>query len=335
MAVERFDTVSFCDTDENGNEYFNCRVAPSLLIGLLCAQLYSDVVRRNVSLRQMDDRETVDNFLNSSVLQYTLIRHSTLNGSWYPDVEVIDPLVDYDTMIPSAAFRRHDRGQNLGFRQGVDQGGNGCLWLVYAAQVLRDKGQRDIYHIQRKAQDLKALCAPLATQLASALGKPLDFQAHGVPGDMETVSSLVLQGGLDVLVFVKPLSRFLLISKPGNRGVATMYLDGAHYEALDPESDESCASVTVITAPRLGQKAVLPQPSAQVRSGGRILTKGLGGLWYDDDGFALRMHRARQPKADARLPAAPIMALLPIMALSRTGRDSDIVQVRLHIGRCS
>jgi hypothetical protein len=256
------------------------------------------------------------------------IRHSTLNGSWYPDVNEIDPHVEY--LIPTRAFRRHDRGQNLGFRQGVDQGGNGCLWLVYAAQVLREKGQRDdIYHIQRTAQDLKSLCAPMATQLTSALGKPADFAAAGVPGDMETVSSLVLQGGLDVLVFVKPLSRFLLISKPGNRGVATMYLDGAHYEALDPESDENCASVTVTTAPRLGQKAVLPPPSAQVRSGGRILTKGLGGLWYDDDGFALRMHRARQPKADARLPAAPIMAL------SRTGRDSDIVQVRLHIGRCS
>ena len=282
-----------------------------------------------MKVSQLDDRETVDKFLNSRVLHYRFIGHSTLNGSWYPHVDEIDPLVEYNNMIPTTAFRRHDRGQNLGFRQGVDQGGNGCLWLVYAAQVLRDKGQRDIYHIQRKAQDLKTLCAPLATQLAGALEKPVDFAAAGVPGDMETVSSLVLQGGLDVLVFVKPLSRFLLISKPGNRGVATMYFDGAHYEALDPESDGSCASVTVITAPRLGQKAVLPQPSAQVRSGGRILTKGLGGLWYDDDGFALRMHRARQPKADARLPA------VPIMALSRTGRDSDIVQVRLHIGRCS
>jgi hypothetical protein len=113
------------------------------------------------------------------------IRHSTLNGSWYPDVNEIDPHVEY--LIPTRAFRRHDRGQNLGFRQGVDQGGNGCLWLVYAAQVLREKGQRDdIYHVQRTAQDLKSLCAPMATQLTSALGKPVDFAAAGVPGDMET-----------------------------------------------------------------------------------------------------------------------------------------------------
>ena len=119
--------------------------------------------------------------------------------------------------------------------------------------MLPENDQRDIYHIQQKAQDLKRLCAPLATRLANALGKPVDFAAAGVAGDMETVSSLVQQGGLDVLVFVKPLDQFILVSKAGNRGVATMYLNASHYEALDPETDDCnpCASVTIIAAPRL------------------------------------------------------------------------------------
>jgi len=199
----------------------------------------------------LDNIKTVSKLFDSSELLWTFIGHSILNGAWYPNVDEIDPLVDY--LVPSRAFRRQDRGQNLGFRYGVDQGLNGCLWLVYAAHVLPENEQRDIYHIQRKAQDLKRLCAPLATRLANALGKPVDFAAAGVAGDMETVSSLVQQGGLDVLVFVKPLDQFILVSKAGNRGVATMYLNASHYEALDPETDDCnpCASVTIIAAPRL------------------------------------------------------------------------------------
>ena len=105
-----------------------------------------------MKVSQVDDRETVDNFLNSSVLRYTLIRHSTLNGSWYPDVEEIDPLVDYDDAIPTAAFRRHDRGQNLGFRQGVDQGGmavSGWSMLLKCCEI-RDSETFTIYSAQRK-----------------------------------------------------------------------------------------------------------------------------------------------------------------------------------------
>ena len=64
-----------------------------------------------MKVSQLDDRETVDKFLNSRVLHYRFIGHSTLNGSWYPHVDEIDPLVEYS--IPTTAFRRHDRGQNL------------------------------------------------------------------------------------------------------------------------------------------------------------------------------------------------------------------------------
>ncbi len=90
---------------------------------------------KHLHVSQLDDRETEDKFLCSRVLHYRFIGQYTLNGSWYPHVDEMDPLVDY--LFPTTAFRRHDRGQNLRFCQGVDQGLNACLWLVYAAQVVR------------------------------------------------------------------------------------------------------------------------------------------------------------------------------------------------------
>ena len=103
-----------------------------------------------MKVSQVDDRETVDKFLNSRVLRSRFIGHSTLNGSWYPDVDEIDPHVEY--LIPTTAFRRHDRGQNLGFRQGVDQGGlavSGWSMLLKCCEI-RDSETFTRYSEQRK-----------------------------------------------------------------------------------------------------------------------------------------------------------------------------------------
>ncbi len=67
----------------------------------------------------------------------------------------------------------------MGVFRGVYQGPDGCLWLV--SSRLPWQGQGDMYFIQRQAQAMKRLCGPLATQLARALGKPIDYAAPGLP----------------------------------------------------------------------------------------------------------------------------------------------------------
>ena len=226
-------------------------------------------------------------------------------------------------------LKREDFGQNMGVFRGVYQGPNGCLWLV--SSRLPWQGQGDMYFIQRQAQAMKRLCGPLATQLARALGKPIDYAASGVPGDTEAILALVMKGGRDILAFHSKWNKFIFVSKAGNHGVVSMYNAAdetlGHFEALVPENCPARVAVKLLVVPGLAPKGADPPACEQVLSGGRILTKMGRGSWYDEHGFALRMPLGYRPKSDVLLPVAPF----------RVGQDSPLVQdsrAPWHVGLC-
>jgi hypothetical protein len=187
-------------------------------------------------LLNMGEAETRLLDICNSELRFTLVEHHSVGHLLFPHVGDIAAQVSY--ALQTEGLKREDFGQNMGVFRGVYQGPNGCLWLV--SSRLPWQGQGDMYFIQRQAQAMKRLCGPLATQLARALGKPIDYAAEGVPGDTEAILALVMKGGRDILAFHSKWNKFIFVSKAGNHGVVSMYNAAdetlGHFEALVPEN---------------------------------------------------------------------------------------------------